>query len=69
MRLGFLGTRIINEAVVTGLLASDVDVISIGITKRSRTILVRCLCRCKRGDGAVFWVSRCRLGLDAIQWE
>jgi len=41
MRLGFIGTGVITEAVVTGLLASDVDITAICVSERNRTISAR----------------------------
>ncbi|WP_420587509.1 pyrroline-5-carboxylate reductase [Ruegeria sp.] len=41
MRLGFIGTGVITEAVVTGLLAAEVDVTAIRVTERNRTISAR----------------------------
>ncbi|WP_298852207.1 pyrroline-5-carboxylate reductase [uncultured Ruegeria sp.] len=41
MRLGFIGTGVITEAVVTGLLASDIEISEICVTERNQTISAR----------------------------
>ena len=41
LRLGFVGTGVITEAVVTGLLATDLEIAEVHVTKRNQEVSAR----------------------------